>query len=208
MSRPRQFDEPAVLQRLAEVFSRHGYEGTSMAMLVEATGLGKQSLYNAFGDKRAMYARAVDAAVAGMAPVAHAVRSAATGRAALLALFDHLARSCASTGAERHCIVSQGLLEGGADADIDAQLRAQWSATRELVRSAVARGQGDGSIVNPQPAGVLADVLMSLQSGLRVMAQADVGPRRLNAAVAAALALLDAAPQAAALGRPPKRAKR
>jgi TetR/AcrR family transcriptional repressor of nem operon len=194
MPRPRQFDEPTVLLCLAELFSRNGYEGTSMAMLVEATGLGRQSLYNAFGDKRAMYARAVDAAVAGMAPVAQAVRGAATGRAAIEALFGDLEKRCRSKGAERHCIVSQGLLEGGADAGIDAQLRAKWAGTRELMRAAVARGQRDGSIRNDRPAGVLADVLMSLQSGFRVMAQAEVGPRRMASAVDAALALLDAAP--------------
>lgn len=193
MSRPRQFDEAATLQRLAETFSQHGYEGTSMAMLVEATGLGKQSLYNAFGDKRAMYARAVDAAVASMAPVAQAIRAADTGREAVAALFDDLMHRCRGKGAERHCIVSQGLLEGGADADIDAQLRAKWAGTRELLRAAVARGQRDGSITNPAAAGVLADVLMSLQSGFRVMAQAEPGPKRLASAVSAALAVLDGA---------------
>jgi TetR/AcrR family transcriptional repressor of nem operon len=194
MSRRRQFDESAVLQRLAEVFSQHGYEGTSMAMLVEATGLGKQSLYNAFGDKRAMYARAVDAAVASMAPVAAAVRAAGNGREAVAVLFSDLQRRCRNGGAERHCIVSQGLLEGGADAGIDAQLRAKWSATRELLRAAVARGQRDGSIANRAAAGVLADVLMILQSGFRVMAQAEPGSGRLAPAVAAALSLLDAPP--------------
>lgn len=193
MPRPRQFDEAVALQRLAEVFSRHGYEGTSTAMLVEATGLGKQSLYNAFGDKRAMYSRAVDAAVAGMAPLAHAVRSADSGREAVAALFDDLVRRCRAHGAEQHCIVSQGLLEGGADAGIDAQLCTKWASTRELLRAAVARGQRDGSIANPQPAGVLADMLMSLQTGARVMARANAGPRRVAAAVAAALSLLDAA---------------
>jgi TetR/AcrR family transcriptional repressor of nem operon len=194
MPRPRQFDESAVLLRLAEVFSQHGFEGTSTAMLVEATGLGKQSLYNAFGDKQSMYSRAVEAAVASMAPVAHAVRSAARGRDAVSALFDDLSQRCRSKGAERHCIVSQGLLEGGADAALHTQLCDQWAATRNLLRDAVARGQRDGSIANRQPAGVLADVLMSLISGLRVMAQADVGPRRMSAAIAAALALLDAQP--------------
>jgi TetR/AcrR family transcriptional regulator, transcriptional repressor for nem operon len=44
-----------VLDRLTNAFSTYGYGGTSMALLQEATGLGKQSLYNTFGDKQAMY---------------------------------------------------------------------------------------------------------------------------------------------------------
>ena len=37
-----------VLPVLAEVFREHGYEGASLALIGEATGLGKGSLYNFF----------------------------------------------------------------------------------------------------------------------------------------------------------------
>jgi TetR/AcrR family transcriptional repressor of lmrAB and yxaGH operons len=46
-----------VLPRLAEVFRSHGYEGTSLALISEATGLGKGSLYHFFpGGKEEMAA--------------------------------------------------------------------------------------------------------------------------------------------------------
>jgi TetR/AcrR family transcriptional repressor of nem operon len=60
MPRERCFSEPEVLDRLTDVFSTHGYAGTSLALLQEATGLGKQSLYNTFGDKQSMYLQAID----------------------------------------------------------------------------------------------------------------------------------------------------
>ncbi|CAN5355231.1 TetR/AcrR family transcriptional regulator [soil metagenome] len=44
-----------VLPLLAEVFRAHGYEGTTLALISEATGLGKGSLYNFFpGGKEQM----------------------------------------------------------------------------------------------------------------------------------------------------------
>lgn len=43
------------------VFGEHGYEGTSTAMLVQAMGIGRQSLYDTFGDKRGLYLAALQA---------------------------------------------------------------------------------------------------------------------------------------------------
>ncbi|GMA85693.1 hypothetical protein GCM10025868_09430 [Angustibacter aerolatus] len=52
MGRPRQFDEDGVLRTAREQFWATGYAGTSMETIAAATGLGKGSLYGAFGGKR------------------------------------------------------------------------------------------------------------------------------------------------------------
>jgi len=59
MARQREFDEDKVLDALRDVFWEHGYEGTSYADIMSATGLKKGSLYAAFGDKRALYQKAI-----------------------------------------------------------------------------------------------------------------------------------------------------
>ncbi|MEM7544163.1 MAG: TetR/AcrR family transcriptional regulator [Pseudomonadota bacterium] len=59
MPRPRSFDEELALDAVEDLFWRQGYELTSYADLMEATGLGKGSLYAAFGDKQALYLRAL-----------------------------------------------------------------------------------------------------------------------------------------------------
>jgi len=58
--RPRQFDPDAVLDAAMAVFWKKGYAGTALAELEAATKLGRQSLYGAFGDKRALFARVVE----------------------------------------------------------------------------------------------------------------------------------------------------
>lgn len=60
MARPREFNETEALDRAVDVFWERGFEGTSIADLESATGLGRQSLYNAFGGKRELFLRALD----------------------------------------------------------------------------------------------------------------------------------------------------
>jgi len=51
----KQFDEDAVLERAMHVFWRRGYGATSMQELAHATGVLRGSLYNAYGDKQAIF---------------------------------------------------------------------------------------------------------------------------------------------------------
>ena len=60
MARPREFDREMALQRATDVFWAKGYASTSTEDLVAAMGIGRQSLYNAFGDKRSLYVDALD----------------------------------------------------------------------------------------------------------------------------------------------------
>lgn len=55
MARPAKIEESALLKKLSDVFREVGYEGASLAMLAEATGLKKASLYHRFpGGKEQM----------------------------------------------------------------------------------------------------------------------------------------------------------
>ncbi len=58
--RPRGFDEAEVLEKARDVFWNHGYAATSLDELAAATGLNRPSLYAAFGDKHALYMRALE----------------------------------------------------------------------------------------------------------------------------------------------------
>ncbi len=55
MARPRAFEESEVLDRAAEIFGRHGYDGSTMAQLTVAMGLSSPSIYAAFGSKRGLF---------------------------------------------------------------------------------------------------------------------------------------------------------
>jgi AcrR family transcriptional regulator len=60
MARPREFDRELALERATRVFWAKGYASTSTEDLLAAMRIGRQSLYNAFGDKRALYLEALE----------------------------------------------------------------------------------------------------------------------------------------------------
>lgn len=57
MARPRTFDEDQAIQKAMLVFWRHGYDATTYQMIEKATGVGRRSLFNIFGDKDALFVR-------------------------------------------------------------------------------------------------------------------------------------------------------
>ena len=59
MGRSRQFDRQLVLEQALRVFWEKGFAATSTENLLDATAIGRQSLYNAFGDKRSLYLEAL-----------------------------------------------------------------------------------------------------------------------------------------------------
>jgi TetR/AcrR family transcriptional regulator, transcriptional repressor for nem operon len=192
MSRGKSFSPAATLQQVADVFVERGYDGASLAQLEAASGLGKQSLYNTFGDKKAMYLAAVECATSRWAGVQALMQSAPDGRQALQRFFDALSQDCASSDLQRQsCIVSAGLLEGIDDYDIRQRLQAKWNGTHALLKGAVSRGQADGSIANTDRPQDLADHLMTAMSGLRVMARTQLGAARLKRVAAHALSVID-----------------
>src|SRR4051795_7395003 len=78
MARTREFDTDTAVRQSMELFWRRGYEATSIQDLVEATGLGRGSLYAAFGSKDGLY----EAALVGYAEQAAAANAEQLARPA------------------------------------------------------------------------------------------------------------------------------
>jgi AcrR family transcriptional regulator len=60
VGRPREFDVEEALSAALKVFWRKGYEGASLTELTEAMGITRPSLYCAFGNKEALFKKALD----------------------------------------------------------------------------------------------------------------------------------------------------
>jgi TetR/AcrR family transcriptional regulator, transcriptional repressor for nem operon len=191
MVRPRDFDSDVVLRQVADAFSTHGYEGTSMSILCKNTGLGKQSLYNSFGDKEALYCQAVDASAKRFSERLADIANAKTGLEAVQMFFSVLLGLCSSSNpAENNCIVSAGLLEGIEKLQVNNKLAEKWQASQKYLVQVVKKGQRDGSIRSDLSADKAADLLMALMSGLRVSARANLDKKALRSIVDLGLSVL------------------
>jgi TetR/AcrR family transcriptional repressor of nem operon len=58
MARPKEFDQERALHRAISIFSQKGFAATSADDLMRAMDLGRQSMYDTFGDKRALFLKA------------------------------------------------------------------------------------------------------------------------------------------------------
>lgn len=58
--RPRKFDQNISLNGAVKLFKSKGYSATSLDDLANAMGINRPSMYNAFGNKASIYAKAIE----------------------------------------------------------------------------------------------------------------------------------------------------
>ena len=150
MPRPKSFDEDTVLDQAVQLFWERGYEATSLADLEAHLGLGRQSLYNTFGDKQTLFLKALDAVPRSMSARAALAPLDAPGRGPRRPFARSSSRaveSLTAPGARRGCLVTNTIPERGSQ-DADALLRLQPArdalerAFRRALAQAKERGRG------------------------------------------------------------------
>src|SRR5258708_39225357 len=60
MARPKEFDQEKALRKAVHLFSQQGFAATSTDELMRVMNVGRQSMYDTFGDKRALFLRALE----------------------------------------------------------------------------------------------------------------------------------------------------
>ncbi|WP_368414576.1 TetR/AcrR family transcriptional regulator [Falsiroseomonas sp.] len=193
MARPRSFDEEAALDAATGLFWQNGLASTSVRDLSAAMGLGLPSLYNAFGDKHALFTRCLDRYLEGsMRARMRRLEGTSGPRDAIETFLNEIVtRSLADP---RGCFLVNSALEV---APHDAQLRAAIAARLDELESFFLRmlhdGQADGSIARGRPAADLARLLVATVMGLRVLSRLRPEAEVLRGAARQVLAALDPA---------------
>ncbi|HEY2661275.1 MAG TPA: TetR/AcrR family transcriptional regulator [Caulobacteraceae bacterium] len=178
MPRPREFDETAVLDAATTVFWARGFKAASTRELVEAMGVTTASLYNAYGDKRALYRLVLDRYASGaLTWCASTLDEGPSAAAALDRFFEALSQETLSGEARQGClVVNAGLEAGPHDPEFQTVVADVFSRISALFCDCVRRGQADGSITQAQSAEDLAGLLLSVMLGLRVIARTQPEP--------------------------------
>jgi len=193
MARPRSFDEGEVLRAARDQFWSTGYAAARVDDIAAATGLGKGSLYGAFGDKHQLFLRTFDNHCA---ELIDAVRRALDGpdtgacerlRAHVLAVAD----ATASDVCRRGCLLAKSTAElSERDPAVAETARRTFAAIEELLTSCIAGAQRAGDIERDADPARLAGLLLAVLRGIEALGKGGSSPDSLHAIAETALALL------------------
>jgi len=175
MSRPREFDADAALDRALDLLWTRGYEATSVDDLCAATGLSRSSLYAAYGGKRDLLLRAVDRYVEQRTPViAAALARPVPIRDAVAGFLQEIIDQILSGSGRRGCFLGNCAAElPRKDRGAMARVRAGLEQTEATFRDALANAQTRGELPVKADIGSLARFLTAGVQGLRLIGKAN-----------------------------------
>jgi AcrR family transcriptional regulator len=168
MARPREFDADTALDAAIEVFREHGFEGTSAQMLVDAIGIGRQSLYDTFGDKWQLYRTAVRRySEAERAAHLNALGSGPRAIDGINAMLHRVVDT-----ASRPCLGTGSICEFGTSRiDLTDQRVPQARALRAAISARVGEAQAQGDVSSDLDPDAISEFLMASFTGIRVAAR-------------------------------------
>ena len=140
--RPRQFDETRLIHDLMMIFWRHGFDGTTSALISSAAGLRPSSLYNTFGSKHGLFLVVLDHYLELLDDRLEPLTQGKEGLADIARFLRQLQQSKLASGAIPGCLMANTLGDGGeSDPDISRRTKAYKTKirnafTRALMRSA------------------------------------------------------------------------
>jgi AcrR family transcriptional regulator len=193
MPRPRKFDETDVVAAARDEFWLRGYAATSVDDLTSVTGLGKGSLYGAFGDKHGLFLRALDdyigTALDGVRAQLRDPRHSACDR-----LVRHIraqVKAIAADTSRRGCMMAKSAAELSAtDETVEQAVErayALWIA--ELV-DCIKEAQRDGAIDSEQNPLALATTVLAFMRGQEALHKGGVKSAQIKAAAEQMIALM------------------
>jgi TetR/AcrR family transcriptional repressor of nem operon len=165
MARSREFDADAALDGAIGVFREHGFEGASAEMLVKAMGIGRQSLYDTFGDKRQLYRSAVRRY--GMGECSAHFEALRRGVRAIDGI-DAMLRRVVKT-ADQPCLGVGSICEFGVSRPDLAEIHTPLAKSlRDAIAARVRDAQRDGDVASNLDPEAVSDFLIANIAGIRV----------------------------------------
>jgi TetR/AcrR family transcriptional repressor of nem operon len=189
MARPKEFDPERALTKAMNLFWRQGYENTSLEALMKEMGIARQSLYDTFGDKRALYLKALahyrDQTTGQMHKMLNEIPSVRDGFAKLL--YGMAAETREQH--ERGCLLlSANLQRDPKDAIVRDFLRDNQARVEAIFLQALARAQKQKELSPKQDPAALARFFVVTIQGMRSMARLKSDRKALKQVAQIALA--------------------
>lgn len=190
--RPREFDERAVLDAAVGCFWSQGYQATSLRDLVDNMGITGASLYNAFGDKRSLFRRALSHYVdESVRERMTRLESSCPPSEAIEGFLREAVERSVKDKQRRGCMLVNSALEMAPhDPEFQEIIAGVLTEVEAFFRRLVIAGQADGTIATARSPDDLARLLLGVLLGVRVLARTRPQRKLLEGMIDPVLGLL------------------
>ena len=180
LGRPRTFDADKALDRALAVFWRNGYEGASLPNLTKAMGINRPSLYAAFGNKEALFRKALERYERGPASYAYKALKQPTAREVVEALLTGVVALLTKPQNPGGCLMVQGALACGENAKrVRQELASLRAAGVAAIRRRFQRAIDEGDLPARADAAALARFVATVIHGMAVQAASGASRKEL-----------------------------
>jgi len=193
MARLKDFDEERVLDRAVDCFWKHGYGATTVRDLADAMQIGGASLYNAYGDKRALFGRSLERyANRSMRDRIARMETEHRPREAICAFIAEIVDRSLKDPDRKGCLLINSALDVAPhDAEIGKVVAGYLDELRAFFRRNIEAAQRVGQVPRSVDAEEVSGHLLGVLAGVRVLARTGARRKVLESVVRPALALLE-----------------
>ena len=193
MARPREFDEATALEAAIECFWQHGYEATSVRDLAARMGISGPSLYNTYGDKHALFVRALERYLDQSTRAR--IRRFEDGlppKQAIRGFIAEIIDRSVKDRERRGCFLINSALEVAPhDRKLGALIADRLAEIEAFFCRSIKAAQAEGAVPKDRNARDIARLLLGVLLGIRVLARSNPQRALLEGVARPALALLD-----------------
>ena len=193
MARLKAFDEDRALDLAVDCFWSRGYEGTSVRDLADSMGIGGASLYNTYGDKRALFVRSLEryANRSMRERIARLEANRQPKEAILAFLAEIIDRSVADPDRKGCLLVNSALDIAPHDAEIGKAVGDYLGEIRAFFRRNIEAARKAGQVSRRLDPEEMSGHLLGIVLGIRVLARTGAKRKLLEGVARPALGLLE-----------------
>jgi TetR/AcrR family transcriptional repressor of nem operon len=191
--RTKDFDETEILRKAINLFWQKGYYDTSLHDLINELGIGRSSIYHAFGDKRSLFLKALELYQReGTAKIIAILESDISMKKAVAKLLRQVADDAFTDSCPKGCFKINSEVEVAAKDEFIKKLVAEDDIIIEdALFRALKKGQENGDINQSKDPKVIARFLCNTVAGMRVYAKFKNDRKFFDDVVEASLSVLD-----------------
>jgi TetR/AcrR family transcriptional repressor of nem operon len=193
MARTKDFDENEVLSKAIRLFWHKGYNGTSMQDLVDGLGISRSSLYDTYGDKHALYIKALESYQnSSGSEMCTIISNTPSAKEAIKQLLEFITRNMLNDKQHKGCfMVNAGVEVAPHDAEVNDLLCKNEQQLEDVFYKTIKRGQESGEMKTTQDAMALTRFISNTVKGIQVSAKSTTDKAFFDDIIQTTMSVLD-----------------